>query len=461
MNLRKKKKQNRRLLISVLLACFAVGAVFAASNYHYLKNRLLLHFLSPEAYMAYLETSYLKEQSAKLDTIYQNLSEQFAGHSVTGADLKLTVNRMAFSFLGSQFPLKTAALSFRHSDWNGLSSFQAGIAFNDANCASLLFLSEPDTETLYLACPELSDAAVSLLLSDDIPLIRLLNYLEASLRAFLRSLYETVQADPYAYLLPYIQVLTSVSMETDYPLLTGETELSVTKLQAVLSADTAFRIASGQLEELTDQDTFLPFYRLSAWLLEQMSEHYQADILVTAYADDTGRILGHEIQIVSGDTLLFSVTGQLAKDRVRGFSGDLNLFLSSGAEKSLHFLISCEQIGPEQGTGFPSGKLLIALEEYPLLGFQISFSEQNHLPAANISIRAAGFTAAGLAFSLAESDGAAAPDLNSFSQIYPASAWRDYVRQLDFPAFFNHILEKTGIDLNTLFYDYLKEILLY
>lgn len=467
-------KKKTKIVLAVAGLVLLTAAILIRINLPAVKNELMLRFLSPAAYMAIVETDYLTEQS-------QNLSEHLADYHAavsknkpTGADLTMTVNQLASLYFGNSFPLKNAGISFRYNESEAVSQLTSSLKLNGIDCASLLLQivneaiasddtsdaapppdsAEQNEKLLYLSCPELSTAALSISLSGDALLMRLLQYLTASLQSFFTSIYENVQLDPYHYLLPFVDVLTEVSLEQNYSLSLGGTTWKVTRMEAALSADTAFSVASDTLEAMKHSETLTLHYRLLTEFFKMLAKH-DTDIHIICYADRYGTVLGHEFLLVNDGRTLFSKTGLLFDDQISGQTGDITLSLYSTDKetkdsKAVHFLLSCEQFAINPENGYPEGHISFSTNTAPLAALSLFFDSSRLLPSATVSLRAAGFTAASLKLELNSSPSQPMQTASDYSAVFPLTELEEYLATIDIDSFLQSIHTKTGINLSSM-----------
>lgn len=450
--IRGRRRRKRLALLLLFLAVSAGTFAFILPNYRFLRNALLSRALPPAAYLALLERDYLKSREAEWQSAADIASERLSEYSIRGISLQAETNRLLSGLTGAVFPLRSAELDFRFgtgADSAGL--FQTVLSLNDTACASLELLREPATQRLLAACPQLAAAAIAFPAGSDVFLIRLLSHVCDLAEAFFRSVTEAVRANPYRYLPPFLEALEDVSMERNYPAAVGDGTVTTTRMRAVLSLDRALGIASEQLAA-AEQSEPLPAsvsacYRFAVWLLKELAGRRSVQLCITAYADQEGRILGHEYELTDDGGLLLSLSGLLRADRAGARSGIITAAWpdASAARKELTFEI--DQLGWDPAAGCPTGKITVGIPgSFVPLGLQLILAERDGLPELRIFLRASGITAVTAKLRLTQTLPTDSLLADSRTLVYPLSEWRTFLERLDFNAFLAGIREAAGTE---------------
>ncbi|MDE7299249.1 MAG: hypothetical protein K2N94_10545 [Lachnospiraceae bacterium] len=454
------KRRRRALILCLLLALFTAACAFVLSDYRHLRSELLSRVLPPAAYMALLEREHLNTLADGWQNASERSSAQLSEYSVCGVSLRAEANRLVSGILGAGLPLRSAELAFRYAAEDAAGLLQTTLSVNDTACATLELMTEPARERLLAACPELSGAAIALPISSDVLLIRLLEHVCDLAVAFFTSISETVRANPFRYLPPFLDALENVRLEREQSIIiSGQTVLAM-RLHAVVSLDRALQIASKQLTaaEQSQQlsDSLISCYRSAVWLLNELSERLPLQLHIIAYADRDGYILGHEFELTSSGVLLFSLTGLLSKDGMSTRSGTVTaawgaatLPQKSDFEKELAFEI--DRLGLDPATSYPTGKITVGIPgSSPPLGLQFVLTERDGLPDMRIFLRVSGITAVSAELSLTETPPSGNSLTGGYSTVYPLSEWRNFLTQLDFGAFLAGLQERLGFDPSSL-----------
>lgn len=460
------RKKRRRIIFISLLAILAAAAGVTAANFPKIKNALLLRFAGPETYMAYVETNYLLSQGKAWKAQKQALSEAFAGQELSGVRADIHVNRLLSGLLQSQgvapqgAELSDLSLLFLTAEKDDCSLFQLAAQINEKKLVSLDFLSDYENELLYIACPQAGSSALALSTSENDPAVALLHYLDSLFRSFFTSVYTAVSADPYEYLLPYLDIIADVTLERDVPLPAADTQQAAIRLNMTLSLDTALETAAEQLAEIKAQpdmtDPLLSCYELAIRLLEYVSERYPASLRIAAYVDDGGNVLGHEFFLVAHaetsvaqEQTILSLTGILTPDAGFGKSGELTLF-SALHDTPVTFLLSVSQAGFDPETGLPSGKINFSCDRLSSLHFQLLLSEAGAMPKLKLLARALGVTALTLELTPSSQPAAPFPSPQDYAAVYQLAEISSFLQSLDFSDVISDFYNKTGIDIPSL-----------
>lgn len=453
------KKSRRRIILLVLLAVLIPGSILAALNSPKIKNALLLRFGTPQVYMAYVETNHLLALGKEWDAGTDAFFALFEGMDLSGAKIDVHVNQL----LSALFPKESA--TSKKPDLSGISLlfltetkeenflFRLAAQANDTPLASLDFLSDAADEQLYLSCPQAGSAALAFPTGEEDPFVMLLHHLGRLLGAFQDSVRRAVSSNPYAYLLPYLDVITEVTLERGVPVPASGTDLSAIRLNMLLSLDTALDIAAEQLDALKETpdiaDTLLPYYEFSIWLLGYLAQRYPADLLVTAYVDGDGNILGHEFYVLSQGETILSLTGILTPSPAGGKSGELTFFSSLGKEP-LTVLLSVSQLGFDLQTGLASGKINVSCDRLSSLHFQLLLSSSGSLPKLTFLVRTLGVAA--LSFDLTPTNihPHPFPTPQDYTETYRLPQLSAFLQSLDFSGILSDFYKETGISLPAL-----------
>lgn len=449
-------KGGRQVLLFGLFALLAAAIGFTAANFPKIKNALFLRFASPQAYMAYIEANYFRAQGKKWQAEQQALSSLFENRNLSGARVDLHINHLLTSLLPKEGTstkkpdLSGISLLFLAAEEKELSLFQFLAQVGGSPLASLDFLTDAAAEQIYISCPQAGDTALVVSTAKDDPIVMLLQSLGRLLQAFRASIYDTVSADPYSYLFPYLDVITEVTMDRDVPLPVSDADLTGIRLNMLLSLDTALDIAAKQLDGLKNApgvtDPLLPCYELSVGLLRYLAEHDSADLGITAYVDDDGKVLGHEFYILSGDDVLLSLTGILTPSPAGGKSGELTLFSKLG-NSPLTILLSVSELGFDAPTGLPTGKINISGDRLSALHFQLLLGSTDHLPKVSLLVRALGGTAASLELTPTDMVPGSFPDPHGYRETYALTQLPSFLKSLDLSGILSDLQDRTGIDL--------------
>lgn len=502
------RKKRRRIIFISLLAVLAAAAGITAANFSKIKNALLLRFAGPEGYMAYVETNYLLSQGKAWKAQKQALSEAFSGQELSGVRADIRVNQLLTGLLQAQgaapegAKLSGLSLLLLTADKEERSLFQLAAQIDEKKLVSLDFLSDHENELLYIACPQAASSALALTTAKNDPAVALLQYLDRLFRSFFTSVYTAVSADPYEYLLPYLDVVTDVTLEHDVPLPAAGTEQTAIRLNMTLSLDTALETAAVQLAEIKAQpdmaDPLLSCYELAIRLLEYVSERYPASLRIAAYVDARGNVLGHEFFLVAPaqaasssvqasahlpqtasssaqtssqttqaassaaqtssqtaqvsspqEQTLLSLTGILTPDAGFGKSGELTLTFAL-SDEPIVFQLSVSQAGSDPVTGLPSGKINFSCSRLSALHFQLLLSETDNMPKLRLYIRALGATAASLDIAPSSQKPEPFPSPQDYTEAYSLAGLSAFVQSLDFSGIISDFYNETGIDIPAL-----------
>ncbi len=240
-------------------------------------------------------------------------------------------------------------------------------------------------------------------------------------------------------------------MERNYPAAVGDGTVTTTRMRAVLSLDRALGIASAQLAA-AEQSEPLPAsvsacYRFAVWLLKELAGRRSVQLCITAYADQEGRILGHEYELTDDGGLLLSLSGLLRADRAGARSGIITAAWpdASAARKELTFEI--DRLGWDPAAGCPTGKITVGIPgSFVPLGLQLILAERDGLPELRIFLRASGITAVTANLRLTQTLPTDSLLADSRTLVYPLSEWHTFLERLDFNAFFAGIREAAGTE---------------
>lgn len=414
-----------------------------------IRNKFFMSFLPPKAYMAILEKEYIKERSKEWELAAQNASQHLAQSSVSSVSLEAEINNLVAKIFQDKLPFSFASLDFCWDSFDSSSLLQTVFCAKNQKLRMLELTRDRNAQTILMACPELSDAAIAFSTDSKEPFVQLLQHLYNILDAFFQSVSNAVIRSPYQYLLPFLNVLQKVNLEKNYPLILDDKTIKTTKMQAFLSLDTALFTASEQLQKIQSHqelpDPVFACYNFCIFLLDEIASRYPADLSVTAYADSNGKILCHEFKLLSGEELLFSLSNMLFTDRTSNLSGTVSVTIPKKDSEN-QILFEVEQLGFDAVTGYPTGKISFTIPKQPLLYWQVFLTAQNNLPVVRLHIRAAGITAASIALFPAQKK----PEGNippSYRKIYKASEWRDALKELDFETFSDRFYKEFGIRL--------------
>ncbi len=451
-----RKRNYRRMLLFVLPAALIAAAVLTAAKSPKIKNALLLRFGSPETYMAYVETNYLLAQGKEWRAMGNAFSALFEGADLSGARVDVHISQLLTSLLqkksasGGKLDLSGLSLLFLAADKQDSSFFRIAAQTNDVPIASLDFLTDAAAKQFYIACPQAGPTALVLSTAQDDPFTMLLCHFGKLLNAFCASVCHAVSSDPYAYLLPYLDAITAVTLERGATLPASGTDLTAIRLDMALSLDTALDIAATQLGTLKNNpdvtDPLLPCYELSIRLLESIAARYPADLLITAYVDDNGNVLGHEFSILSQNETLLSLTGILMPSPAGGKSGELTFF-SALENEPLTIQLSVSQIDFDLQAGLVSGKINFYCDRLPSLHFQLHFTSLNGLPKLSLLVRTLGVTAVSLELTPTDTKPEPFPDPQDYAKTYSPLELSAFLQSLDFSGIISDFYNETGICL--------------
>ncbi|MBQ9118520.1 MAG: hypothetical protein IJY09_00495 [Lachnospiraceae bacterium] len=422
-------RRRRAILLTALLVLLIFSIGILVPNYRKIKHTLLRSLLSPTAYLSILEREYLTEQAEGFEQRLTAARTTLAARTVTGAEATLSVNQLLSGRLNEPLSnLKSAGLSLHHQTQAETMALTATISVNEEERLNAHLWSDTSEQKLYLQLPELSQAALSCSYSNDFLPARIVRETLTFLQTCILSAYDQIQANPYSYLIPYLETIEEVTMEEAYNI--EALEQTATRLTAELSLQKALEIASTQLEEMKETNPLLPLWHLASKQLEELAATQDTTLLLTAYVDNEGNILGHEFALIRKDEILASVTGILTSDILQGKNGTLHLsYRDNTSGKLIDLPIELQQFGFSDTTGYPYGSMVFELPELSMLSCKVDFYESGTLPEAKLQIRALGFTAASVQFSLC-TDTVSLPNPDTLV-VAPPSEWDTFFSSFD------------------------------
>lgn len=408
-----------------LLLVFCI--IFLSLHYHAIRNALLRQLLSPTTYMTLIETEYLNSQSEDFEKKLAAATKKLSAHAVTGIDVSVSINQLISSYLEDELQnFKSAGLSLRHQTLLQGFGLTTALSINNEERLHINFWSDHEENQFYLQLPELSMAALSCSYSEDFLPVYLLQEAASFLHACLLSAYDQVQENPYSYLIPYLDIIETVTLDTDYTIIINEKEQTTDRLIAQLSVQKALEIASEQLEEMEETNPLLPLWHLLSGGLERLAATQDVTLVLTAYTDTTGHILGHEFALERDGKTLCSLTGLLSQDLVQGSNGTLYFsYLAENTDELCSIPLELQQFGISSESGFLTGTLLLSHPALSGVSFALDFYEENGLPKTELRIRALGFTGASVCVTLSD-EPVTLPALADISDIYPPEDWDTY-----------------------------------
>ena len=446
---------HRKLLFIILLSLLAGGLAVLVTNYAYIKNKLMLHFLPPKAYMAAIETDYLKDLSSEWSDIAHRFTAALDGKQTNGLSLEADVNHLITALtVGSILPEEiNLSLAFESDEKASVLLLDSGI--NGVSCLSVNLLTDHAGKMLYLSVPELTDDSIGCSVSEDMLPVRLVNYFIGICKTLISSIQQAVLADPYPYLADYLDILESVTLEENYPLTSDSWKdvLPVTRMQAVISVDSALEIAAAQIQQIEAQATasyLLPYFRLLHYTLTYLAEHYPAKLQITAYADRYGQILGHEWALLDEESTLLSITGLLQDDRAGGKSGELTILISGAltGREDFRLKLTVSQLAFDERNGFPTGKINFSSPGQRAFSVQLLFDEHGELPALTASLRYNGFTVVTVSASHQHIAVHTPTSYLPGGTVYSPLQWRTFWESLNFTEWCEQVFARTGFRIS-------------
>lgn len=449
---------HRKLFIILALSLLACGLVVFTANYAYIKNKLMLHFLPPKAYMAAIETDYLKDRSGEWNDITHRFTAALDGKQTNGMSLEADVNHLISALTGGSILPEEINLSLAFESDEKASVLLLDSGINGVSCLSVKLLTDHAGKMLYLSVPELTGESIGCSISENALPVRLANYLSNTCKALISSIQQAVLADPYPYLADYLDILESVTLEENYPLTSDSWKdaLPVTRMQAVISIDSALEIAAGQIQQIEAQASaayLLPYFRLLHYTLTYLAEHYPAKLQITAYADRYGQILGHEWALLDEESTLLSMTGLLQDDRTGGKSGELTMLISgalTGGE-DFRLKLTVSQLAFDERNGFPTGKINFSSPGQRAFSVQLLFDEHGELPALTASLRYNGFTVVTVSASLQHLPVNTPASYLPGGTVYSPRQWRTFWESMNFTEWCEQVFARTGFRMSDFF----------
>ncbi len=424
------RKRIRLILSGTALLLLVFAFICIARNFSVIKNAVLRQILSPAAYLTYVEKDYISGQSDLFEQRLAKAQAQLSDKALTGADISLKTSKLISGYLKDYLPFQSASLSLRH-DATPDSLTLTGLLQTDGEpYLSLALWSDTKNKQCYIQLPELSGGILSCPYSEDFLPARLIQETANFLQSCLLTLYNQVQTDPYAYLRPYLDIIEEVTMTGDVPLPIEEGTQTALCMTASISVQRAMEIASVQLEDMDEYSFLLPVYHLVSELFKEWSNTYDLSILITAYIDEAGQVLGHEFALDCNEETLISLRGLLQPDPSEGQSGTLYLtFPVSAALEPYTLALELEQIGISDDTGLPYGTVLFPVPGISAVSASLELFEKNGLPEAELKLHALGFSAASVLFRLS-TEVMPMPEFPADAAIYAPEHWNAYFDSL-------------------------------
>lgn len=407
-----RRKNSRVLLLLFPFLFLFIAAGVAAVNSPRIKHFLLRHFGTPQAYMTYVEGKYLLAYEKEWG---ENIKGQY--HAVKAS---LSLNQLVFDLLKQygvaakkSFPDTTLFFSYKKNGEDTL--FQALGQMGNTPIASLDFLYSAKNQELYISCPQAGSAALALSAAGEDSFSLFFHYLNK-----LFTIWKSIPANSSDPLFShsYLDAITEVTKETA-PLPVPDSTANALRLNLRLSLDRVLNIEKTQ------------------------SGHHPTDLLIHAYVDEKGNILGHEFYLLSEEKTLFSLTGLLRPDKREGKSGDLTILFDFGEPITL--TLSASQFGYSAREGGLTGKINFSFDCVPSINFQIRFAMEQSLPKLILRAHTRGVTLLTLEF-MPTNSLPYFPISPDYSEIYRLQELSSFQKSLDFSKIATEFSAQTGID---------------
>ena len=281
--------------------------------------------------------------------------------------------------------------------------------------ASLDFLYSAKNQELYISCPQAGSAALALSAAGGGSFSLFFHYLNK-----LFTIWKSIPANSSDPLFShsYLDAITEVTKETA-PLPVPDSTANALRLNLRLSLDRVLNIEKTQ------------------------SGHHPTDLLIHAYVDEKGNILGHEFYLLSEEKTLFSLTGLLLPDKREGKSGDLTILFDFGEPITL--TLSASQFGYSAREGGFTGKINFSFDCVPSINFQIRFAMEQSLPKLILRAHTRGVTLLTLEF-MPTNSLPYFPISPDYSEIYRLQELSSFQKSLDFSKIATEFSAQTGID---------------
>ncbi len=420
------RKRIRRILLGGILLLLVFVSIYVVRNFSSIKNAVLRQVLPPAAYLTYIEKEYLSEQSDLFRQRLAKVQAQLSDKELTGIDMTLKTSKLISGYLKEYLPFQSASLSIRHDTTPDSMTLTGLISTDSKPYLSLALWSDNKNKQCYIQLPELSDGVLSCPYSDDFLPAKLIQEATTFLQSCILTLYSQVQTDPYGYLLPYLDIIEDVRMTEDVLLPIEDTEQTALCMTASISVKRAMEIAAEQLEDMDEYSFLLPVYHLVSEQLEDWAEFYNLSIILTAYIDETGQILGHEFALTRDAEPIVSLNGLLLADVSKGCSGTLHLTFPMPTTSEPYTLsLEFDQFGISEETGLPYGTLLFPIPGIAAVSASCELFEKDELPEMVLNIRALGFSAASAALRLS-TELTDMPAFPTDATIYEPIDWKAY-----------------------------------
>lgn len=389
-----------------------------AINVPRIKHFLLRRFGSPQTYMIYVESKYLLAHEKEWKENAKKIAEPFLTGQYNAAEASLSLNHLLFDLLDqygvaakNNFPDTTLFFSYEKKGEDTL--FQTLGQIEDTPIASLDFLHSAKDQKLYISCPQAGNTALALSVTG--------NELNDLFTAWKKFIFSDFCADSID-LRSYLDAVTEVTRET-VPLPASDSTARALRLNIRLS--------------LNAQNITKTLF----------AARYPTDLLIRAYVDEKGNILGHEFYLLSGEKTLFSLTGLLLPDKMGGKSGDLTLLFDFDTPVTISLSVS--QFGYSVEEGGLTGRINLSCSRVPSINFQFRFFMEHSLPKLTLRTHAHGITLLTLKFTPIKF----LPDFPSssnYSEIYSRKEISSFWESLNFSGISAEFSEQTGIDLHRL-----------
>lgn len=423
--IKRESKTDRRKNSHVLLLLFPflflfIAAGIAAVNAPRIKHFLLRRFGTPQTYMTYVEGKYLSAYEKEWRENIKKIAEPFFKGQYHAVKASLSLNHLVLDLLKqygiaakNNFPDTALFFSYKKNGEDTL--FQASGQIGDTPIASLDFLHSAKNQKLYISCPQAGSAALALSAEEEDSFFLFFHYLNKLFTAW-KSI-PANSSDPF-FPRSYPDAITEVTKETA-PLPVPDSTVHALRLNLRLSLDRVLNIEKARFG------------------------HRPTDLLIHAYVDEKGDILGHEFYLLSGEKTLFSLTGLLLPDKGGGKSGDLTILFDFG--EPITIALSVSQFGYSAEEGGLTGKINLSFDRVSSINFQVRFAMEQSLPKLILHTYMRGVTLLTLEFTPANSlpDFPALPD---YSEIYRRQEISSFRKSLDFSEITAKFSSQTGID---------------
>lgn len=416
-----KKIKHSHILFFLLLSFLIVAGIIAA-NAPRIKHFLLRRFGTPQTYLSYVESKYLLSNGKKWEEITKKIMEPFLKEKSSTIKASLSLNHLVLDRLKqyglsakNNFPDTTLFFSCEKKGEDTL--FQALGRMGDTTIASLDLFHSAETQEFYLSCPQAGNSALALSTAGEDAFSLFFQYMN-DFFAIWKKFISSDPSDQSFSLHPYLNAIKEVTKET-VPLPVSGSTTHALRLNLRLSLD--------QILDIT----------------ETQRAAYPIDLLIHAYVDEKGDILGHEFSLLSEEKTLFSLTGLLLPDKRGGKSGDLTVFLD--LDKPITLTLSVSQFGYSEEEGGLTGKINLSFDCLPSINFQIRFAMEQSLPKLILHAYMRGVILLTLEFMSTEfpPDFPAPPD---YSEIYHIKELSAFQNSLDFSEIAAKFSAQTGID---------------